>query len=300
MSEWFTSTGEELGGKQGLVTEILCELPPKPTQRIAEVLHGRQTSIAVKQNELHDDDIRTFPPLVKGEEATSRKRRVLALRTAAAKLERAFEAFGRERDHEDFQRLWDDFLAHHTPQRLLSAPQAPAPCIPAAAATVSAVAAPAPPTAHAEGPRGAIPTLLLSTNGASPADRLDLYGAFASYLREQKGAYVALLRPEDLAGGVGGCFGAALAQLSGLAEAASAEDVMALVSWYEHETGRSRTALPAATITTNALQPLATTATATIAATPAKGAKTPGKAGGRAAKTPSAKTPAAKTPGRGG
>lgn len=38
-------------------------------------------------------------------------------------------------------------------------------------------------------------------------------------------AYVALLRPEDVAAGVGACFTAALAQLSGLQDAA-AEDVM--------------------------------------------------------------------------
>lgn len=37
---------------------------------------------------------------------------------------------------------------------------------------------------------------------------------------------MALLRPEDLAGGVGACWGAALAQLSGLGHDCAAEDVM--------------------------------------------------------------------------
>ncbi len=56
------------------------------------------------------------------------------------------------------------------------------------------------------------PILFLSGLGAPPCPR-------------PQDAYVALLRPEDVAAGVGACFTAALAQLSGLQDAA-AEDVM--------------------------------------------------------------------------
>lgn len=82
------------------------------------------------------------------------------------------QAFGRDRDRDDFQRLWYDFLQRHSPEALLGGS--------GAGASAGAVPNPACQT------QSAIPTLLLSTNGASPADRLDLYGAFATYLREQQ------------------------------------------------------------------------------------------------------------------
>ncbi|GLC43708.1 hypothetical protein PLESTM_001506800 [Pleodorina starrii] len=289
MSEWFASTSDEPVVKQGVVSEVLCELPPKLTQR-SEALHGRHSAFAAANEKIHGDDLRTFPSLFNGEDVSLRQRRWLSLQAAAAKLEGSFEAFGRDRDRDDFQRLWVNFLAPHSPQRLL-APAAPrqhhAPALmPPTAAPTAAATGPGP------GGGGAIPTLLLSTNGASMADRLDLYGAFASYLREQQGAYVALLRPEDLAAGVGGCFGSALAQLSGLGDSA-AEDVLGLVAWYEQETGRGTSLEPRPT------QPNAETSAAAAAApTPAKGpAKTPGRA---AAKTPRGRAGKGKTPrGRG-
>ncbi|PNW71047.1 hypothetical protein CHLRE_17g744247v5 [Chlamydomonas reinhardtii] len=285
-SEWFASTVEEsFGGKHGAVSEVLCELPPKLTQRLADTRQGKQLQAAAKELTVHESDLATFPALAKGEGMESRKRRLLALRTASSKLEAAFEAFGRDRDRDDFQRLWYDFLQRHSPEALLGGS--------GAGASAGAVPNPACQT------QSAIPTLLLSTNGASPADRLDLYGAFATYLREQQDAYVALLRPEDLAGGVGACWGAALAQLSGLGHDCAAEDVMGLVAWYEHETGRAQPQQPQQQASDAVgRQPLSAAAAAAV--TPAKGARTPagkgrGGGGGRGAKTPSGKTP-----GRGG
>ncbi|KAG2488275.1 hypothetical protein HYH03_013125 [Edaphochlamys debaryana] len=275
MSEWFASTGEELGGRHGVVSEVLCELPPKPTQRLAEA-QGRQASREALGS-IHDDDLRTFHPLYKSEDTTSRRQRLLALREAGAELAKAFEVFGRERDHDDFERLWVQFLQPHAPHRLLTPP-------PAAQHTDASASAPAPSCLSAH---RAIPALLLSTNGASPADRLDLYGAFATYLRERQDAYVALLRPEDLASGVGAAFSAALAQLSGN-PAAAAEDVAGLVAWYEAETGRLLQAQGAAAA--SGRRPLGAAAALATPAKGGRGCKTP-------AKTPS-KTPA-KTPGKG-
>ncbi len=89
----------------------------------------------------------------------------------------ALQAFGRDRDQDDFQRLWWNFLQRHSPEALLGSSGAGT--AGTAADSTAGVSAPACQT------RSAIPTLLLSTNGASPADRLDLHGAFATYLREQ-------------------------------------------------------------------------------------------------------------------
>ncbi|EFJ39154.1 hypothetical protein VOLCADRAFT_101301, partial [Volvox carteri f. nagariensis] len=105
-------------------------------------------------------------------------------------------AFCRDRDRDDFHRLWVNFLAPNSPQRLLAASQRPAP--PSSLPTAAHAHLAQQPLQQPQHPQlgsvltgqsssmGAIPTLLLSTNGASMADRLDLYGAFASYLREQQ------------------------------------------------------------------------------------------------------------------
>ncbi|GIL60763.1 hypothetical protein Vafri_15293 [Volvox africanus] len=270
MSEWFASTGEEPLLRHDVTTEVLCELPPKLTQRAEAIEH--LSAAIVLCDRAHGDDLRTFQSLFSGEDVSSRQRRWLGLRTAASKVESAFEAFSRDRDQDDFQRLWVNFLAPFTPQRQLASRDTlhrPVDAQPNA----TTMALPVGSTSEA------IPTLLLSTNGASMADRLDLYGAFALYLRNQHNAYVALLRPEDLAADVGSCFSSALAQFSGLPGAA-AEDVLGLVAWYAHETGRDLYQAPAA-----AAEPCTTGAA--VAPTPAKGAsKTPGRGGG---KTPSGK-----------
>ncbi|GLI66584.1 hypothetical protein VaNZ11_010504 [Volvox africanus] len=279
MSEWFASAGEEPLLRHEVTAEVLCELPSKLTQR-AEALEHLSAAI-VLCDRAHGDDLRTFQPLFSGEDVSSRQRRWLGLRAAASKVENAFEAFSRDRDQDDFQRLWVNFLAPFSPQRQLAS-RAPLRRPVDAEPTATTLALPVGSTSEA------IPTLLLSTNGASMADRLDLYGAFALYLRNQHNAYVALLRPEDLAADVGSCFSSALAQFTGLPGAA-AEDVLGLVAWYAHETGCGLHRAPAATA-----EPCTTGAA--VAPTPAKGAsKTPGRGGG---KTPSGKgSRGGKTPG---